>query len=87
MPPLFYVAYLLGAKVLGITAGNPKFELSFDWLMTSLGGIWQPFLLGCFIFGVVLATLGNLAVRMMWRIQVGQAWRKRKILRKRKPTC
>ena len=85
MPLLFYIAYLLGAKVLGVTAGNPHFELSFEWLMTIFGGIWQPFLLGCFIFGVVLATLGHLAVRLMWRIQVGQAWRQRQNHRKRKP--
>lgn len=84
MPLLFYSAYVLGAWVLGIHAGDPAFELSVDWLLTQLGGIWQPFLLGCLIFGLSLAILGNLAVRLMWRIQVSQAWQRRKLRRKLK---
>ena len=84
MPILFYGAYILGAWVLGISAGDPAFELTIDWLLTHLGGIWQPFLLGCLIFGLSLAILGNFAVRLMWRVQVTQAWQQRQLRRKRK---
>ncbi len=84
MPPLFYAAYVVGTWILGIRTGNPEFELTWNWLLTQLGGIWQPFLLGCFIFGLSLAILGNISVRLLWRIQVSQAWEKRKSRRMEK---
>ncbi len=84
MPPMLYAAYLLGAWILGLRAKNPAFELSWDWLITHWASIWQPMLLGSFIFGLSLAILGNIAVRLMWRIQVGKAWQRRKLRRKRK---
>jgi len=84
MPPLFYAAYELGAQILGVRAGSLAFELTWNWLFTQLGDIWQPFLLGCFIFGLGLALIGNIAVRLLWRIQVGKAWRKRQHRRVKK---
>lgn len=82
MPPLFYAAYELGAWVLEEKVSAQAFELSWDWLLTQLGGIWQPFLLGCFLFGLSLAVLGHVAVRLFWRIHVSQAWQQRKHLRR-----
>ena len=71
MPPIFYFCYKVGTWILetplrkGIT-----FELSFRWIMEELSAIWQPFLLGCFVMGVLSAVLGNLLIRLLWRLHV-----------------
>ncbi len=70
MPALYYSAYKVGAWLLQMSPKRFHFELSFDWLMTSLSDVWQPFLLGCLILGVVCALLGNILMRLIWRIQV-----------------
>jgi uncharacterized protein (DUF2062 family) len=70
MPPMFFFCYLLGAKMLGIEPGHFHFELSFEWLTSGLLHIWQPFLLGCFTVGLVLAVLSYLLVRILWRMHI-----------------
>lgn len=84
MPPLFYFAYKLGAAILGTQPGKFNFELSFEWLLTGLGAIWQPFLLGCFVCGSTLALLGNLFIRVLWRYSVSRDWHIRRLKRKDK---
>ncbi len=82
MPPLFYFAYKVGTWLLDTPIQDVEFQLSIEWLMTGLVAIWQPFLLGCFVCGTSFALLGNLSIRLLWRIQVGRNWRKRRL---RKP--
>lgn len=81
MPPMFYFAYKLGTWVLGTPGREFNFELSYDWLLTELGAIWEPFLLGCFISGVVSALIGYLTVRGLWRLHLVQHYRERKARR------
>ncbi|HEY5603153.1 MAG TPA: DUF2062 domain-containing protein [Gammaproteobacteria bacterium] len=78
MPPLFYLAYSVGSWVLGEEPKNIQFEMSMEWLNQSLHTVWQPFLLGSLIFGVVSSVLGTLAVRALWRLKVVQNWNDRK---------
>ncbi len=78
MPPMFYLAYELGALLLDEPVKDVDFELSFRWLAAQLDTVWQPFLLGCLMLGVVSALLGYGVVRVLWRIHVLQSWRKRK---------
>jgi uncharacterized protein (DUF2062 family) len=78
MPPLFYAAYKLGALVLGQEPHDFIFELSFNWLLTELGLIWQPFLLGCFIFGVLSAFISYTSVRYLWGRHIIKEWENRK---------
>lgn len=81
MPPMFYACYKFGAWVLGLPPRPFSFELSFDWLLGELGAIWQPFLLGCFLTGLICAVLGHIAVRVIWRIHVIHQWRERRCRR------
>ena len=81
MPPLFYFAYKVGAWIMNEKPVHIQFELSFAWLTESLGAIWQPFLLGCFIAGVFSSVVGGLAVRWLWRFHVVQTWKERKAVR------
>ena len=70
MGPLYYFCYLLGAKILGHEPQRFHFELSFDWLVTGLVAIWQPFLLGCFTVGAICSLSSFLLVRILWHLHI-----------------
>jgi hypothetical protein len=76
--PMFYAAYRVGAWLLDETPRRIQFEMSIQWLLTRLDDIWEPFLLGCFVLGLLTALVGHLAVRAIWRIHVVQSWRLRR---------
>jgi uncharacterized protein (DUF2062 family) len=78
MPPIFYFAYKVGTWILDRPVQEIHFELSGDWLMQELGHIWQPFLLGCFICGVISAVLGYVFMRGFWRLHVSRSWQHRR---------
>ena len=86
MPPIFYFAYKLGAWLLGTSPNeNIHFEVSFQWIIDQLATIWQPFLLGCLVLGSVSAVLGNVVVRLLWRLHVVR-YLKRKRLKRQQST-
>lgn len=84
MPPFFYFAYRVGAWMLDQAPMGFEFELSLEWLGKSLGMIWQPFLLGCFVLGVVCSLIGGYSVKFFWRWKVKQSWKERKLRRRDK---
>ncbi len=67
MPFLFYGAYWLGAKILGVSLKTIEFELSWNWISTTFGQIWQPFLLGCLIMAITSSIVGYFATKAIWR--------------------
>ncbi len=77
MPPLFYACYLLGAWLLNTPAQEFSFELSWEWISVSLANIWQPFLLGCLIAGILSSLLGYFGMRGFWRYAMIKKWRAR----------
>jgi uncharacterized protein len=77
IPPLLYVAYKTGNWLLRQPAPHLEFELSRDWLMNEIGAVWEPFLLGSLVLGLVFAIIGHVAVRVIWRIHVMSSWRER----------
>jgi uncharacterized protein (DUF2062 family) len=82
MPPMFFLAYKLGAQILGTDTSQFTFELSYEWLMSGFLLIWQPFLLGCLLFGIAGALLGYLIVRVLWRLHVVSHIKQRRTRRK-----
>jgi len=77
MPPMFYGAYKLGAWLLGEELQHFEMELSFAWLQHEMSLIWQPFLFGCLVLGMVSALLGYFGIQIVWRHMVIKRWRKR----------
>ncbi|WP_167631062.1 DUF2062 domain-containing protein [Mariprofundus ferrooxydans] len=78
MPPIFYVAYLVGAWILNVPKGNFNFDnLSLEWLHNGLASAWQPFLLGCLVLGAVSALTGYVGMHLAWRTMVLKRWRRR----------
>jgi hypothetical protein len=84
IPPVFYFAYKFGAFLLGITPQPVAFSLTLEWLFNTLGNIWQPLLLGCFILGTTSALLGYLIIQLLWRLQVSRLWQYRREQRLKK---
>ena len=78
MPAIFYFAYLVGTIFTGQPLQTLEFEISGEWLIESLDGIWAPFLLGCFICGSLSAMLGYFAIRGLWRWHVVQHLKRRR---------
>ena len=66
--PLYYTAYRIGALVLGHPGDKLEVEPSWDWLRDGLGTIWEPFLVGCLICGVVGGFLAYRLLELIWRI-------------------
>lgn len=78
IPPMFYFAYKVGAWTLATPEHAFNFELSWDWLSTELSLIWEPFLLGCAICGIVSGVVGYATIRLLWRLHVIQHLKERK---------
>lgn len=70
MAPLFYFCYLLGVELLGIEQGRFEIQISFTWLLNELSHIWQPFLLGCFVVGAIIALCAFVLVRVLWHLHI-----------------
>lgn len=70
MGPMYYFCYLIGAEILGVEPTHFTFELSFDWLLSELAAIWQPFLLGCLVVGLVVALAAFILVRVLWHMHI-----------------
>lgn len=81
MPPIFYFCYKVGAWLLHTPIAHQNFELSWEWLSTQMDEIWAPFLLGCFICGMISAVLGAVLVRLLWRFHTIKQWKARKLKR------
>ena len=81
MPPMFYMAYKVGALFLDTQVQEFHFELGFHWLGNGLAAVWKPLLLGCLICGLAAGSLGYFTISMLWRWQVAHKWHQRKLRR------
>ncbi len=77
MPPIFYLAYKVGGWLLQLPEQDFSFEASLDWAVHSMLLIWQPFLLGCFVLGLLFGVLGYVTIQWSWRAKVMRRWEKR----------
>ncbi len=78
MPPLFYATYSLGAYMLDIPAREFNSDMSLDSLFAQLNDIWLPLYLGSLLAGLIFASLGYIAMRILWRMHVISHWNRRK---------
>ena len=77
-PPIFFMAYKIGALIIDVPVIHFEFEQGVDWLGSSLTAIWQPFLLGSLICGLFAGSLGYVIVSQLWRWRVARHWEARK---------
>jgi len=69
-PAMLFITYVVGTWVLNIPLLNLHFEPSFHWILSKLGEIWLPLLVGSVICGIISSILGYFIVRFIWRIMV-----------------
>ncbi len=81
MPAIFYFCYLLGTEMLNTPATVVEFNLSWHWLSTTLGDIWQPFLLGCFTVSTITSLAAFLLVHGLWRLHIISHLKQRRLRR------
>jgi hypothetical protein len=77
MAPAVVLCYRVGAWILGEPARTLHPQVSWDWVTSELALVWEPFLLGCVIVGMVAAALGYLGIQLLWRWHVVRAWERR----------
>jgi len=77
--PVYYLAYKLGSVLMNEPIQNVDFEFSIHWMTDTLVHIWQPLMAGCLLLGVFSAAVGNVAVRVLWRILALRKWEQRKL--------
>ncbi|WP_268797251.1 DUF2062 domain-containing protein [Pseudomonas huanghezhanensis] len=84
MPPVFYCTYKIGALFMGLPPRHFPDELTWEWISGQLTTLWQPFLLGSVVAGVLLGLLGYCLTMVYWRWWVGRQWRLRREKRNRR---
>lgn len=77
MPAVFFCTYQAGAFLMDVPARHLPDELTWEWISGELAILWQPFLLGSVIVGVISAALGYGLTMLYWRWWVAHNWRKR----------
>ena len=82
MPPIFYLNYLVGAWILDTPDLESEFEVSMEWLSESMHQIWQPLYLGSLITGLILAIVGFIGLRLLWRLHLITRIKERKLLKR-----
>jgi len=70
MPPIFYVAYKVGAVLLHQAPKAMEFQWTIEWIFAKIADIWQPLLFGCVVLGLASAAMANVAIRVLWYLQV-----------------
>ena len=82
MPVLFFLAYKIGAWILGLPPQAFDFHLSMQWLLHGITTTWKPFLLGCLVSGLSLGAMGYIGMRLLWRGHVIYRYRRRRLSRR-----
>ncbi|MCX7092957.1 MAG: DUF2062 domain-containing protein [Methylobacter sp.] len=81
MPPLFYFAYEVGLWFMNQPAGTDESGFSVSNIFSGLSNIWQPFLVGCFIMGIVSSAVGYFGLQYYWKYHITKKWEERKAKR------
>ena len=55
---------------MGQEAITSDYKLTAEWFTEQLDLIWQPFLLGCFVSGVISAIIAYTMIRLLWRLHL-----------------
>lgn len=78
IPPILWVAYKLGAWILGTQVNLPSGEITMHWFAEQLGEVWEPMSLGLMILACTSAILSFTIIRLLWRLHIVRHKRKRR---------
>jgi uncharacterized protein (DUF2062 family) len=77
MPPLYYFAYRVGLLFTNSPVTEQSSDFSVGNVLSELGEVWQPFLLGCLILGVISSAVGYFGIQYFWRAHITKKWAER----------
>jgi len=86
MPLIFYGNYRLGAWLMEVHVQQAPERISTRWIAEQLVDILPALVLGSLVAALVIASLANLAIRLVWRWQVSRSWKARSQTRRRRRT-
>ena len=86
-PPIYYLAYRVGALLIDAPVKDIDFALTLEWFQYELQRVWRPLLLGCVLCGLFFGSLGYFVINTLWRVRVMRHWRRRKRRRDRRATA
>jgi uncharacterized protein (DUF2062 family) len=78
MPAMMYFAYIFGNNILGLNPIYNEFKLNSEWIISALGNIWEPLLVGTLIIGVVSSVIGYFLMHISWKIYAYSRLKRRK---------
>src|SRR3989344_866319 len=81
LPGVFLCPSMTGAWRMNVPARSLPDDLTWEWISGQLSTLWQPFLLGSLVLGVVLGALAYCLTMGYWRWWVAHQWNKRKLRR------
>jgi uncharacterized protein (DUF2062 family) len=92
-PPIYYLAYRLGAILTGAMAPATATDGGIRHVVTAAPAGWLarlidwiqavglPLALGLFVLATATALLGYVAVNLVWKVRVRLSWRRRQLKR------
>jgi uncharacterized protein len=85
MPLIFFGNYRLGAWLMSTPAREAPDRLSTRWIAEQMSDILPALAVGSVVTAIVVAIVGNVMIRLVWRWQVSRSWRQRAMKRRRRP--
>jgi len=76
--PMYYACYRVGSWLLDRKPGGFPDAVTFEWLWSEIGRVWQPLLLGCLVLGTVVTALSVLLLNQVWIRMSRQRFRERR---------
>jgi len=75
--PIFYLAYKIGATMMGIPIEAVPAEPSWDWLGDEIALRWKPLMYGSLVMAVSVASTVYLLFSVVWHIATVSRYRRR----------
>lgn len=77
LPLVFYGNYWIGTWLMDTPPREAPTRVSTRWIAERMADILPALALGSVVSAIVLAILGNLLVRLVWRWQISRSWKRR----------
>ena len=78
MGPIYYGCYRVGSWLLDRQPGGFPEAVTFAWLWSEIGRVWQPLLLGCLVVGTLVTALSVVLLNQVWIRMSRQRFRERR---------
>jgi len=68
--PILWLAYRIGAWILGAPIDAMPADSTLEWITSRLSQLWEPLVTGLLLMAVTASALGFAAVRLIWRLHL-----------------